>query len=406
MTRDLFNAVKLTDDIYWVGAVDWGIRDFHGYTTNRGTTYNAYLIMGDTITLVDTVKAPFYDEMMRRIASVTDPKNIDIIISNHSEMDHTGSLPRTIDEMKPQTVYASKMGVKAINAHFHRDLGLTVASDGMSIDLGGRTAVFYETRMLHWPDSMVTWLPDDKVLFSQDAFGMHMSGSYRFSDEIDRNVLEYSAREYFANILLPYCDLIPRAIDKLVGAGVAPEIIAPDHGPIHRTPENIETILGWYGCWAEQRPTRRAVIVYDTMWGSTATMARAVGEGFMERGVEVKIMPLGGSHRSDVAAAMLDAGALVVGSPTLNRTLFPSVADIMYYLKGLKPRNIIGGVFGSHGWSGGAVGEIERIFDDMKIDRPVESVSSLYVPDDEVLNTCRTMGQQLADALTNTFNCA
>jgi flavorubredoxin len=406
MTRDLFNAVQLTKDIYWVGAVDWGIRDFHGYTTSRGTTYNAYLIMGETITLVDTVKTPFYDEMMRRIASVTDPGNIDVIISNHSEMDHTGSLPRTIEDVKPKAVYASKMGVKALTAHFHRDLGITVAGDGMSIDLGDRTAVFYETRMLHWPDSMVTWLPDDKVLFSQDAFGMHVSGSYRFSDEIDRNVLEYSAREYFANILLPYSDLIPRAINKLVSAGVAPEIIAPDHGPIHRTAENIETILGWYSCWAEQRPTRRAVIVYDTMWGSTATMARAVGEGFMERDVEMKIMPLGGSHRSDIAAAMLDAGALVIGSPTLNRTLFPTVADIMYYLKGLKPRNLVGGVFGSHGWSGGAIGEIERIFDDMKIERPVESVSSLYVPEDEVLNSCRVMGQQLADALKSTFNCA
>ena len=406
MTRELFSAVPVTDDIYWVGAVDWGIRDFHGYTTSRGTTYNAYLIMGDAVTLVDTVKAPFYDEMMRRIASVTDPGRIDVVISNHSEFDHTGSLPRTIGEVKPETVYASKMGVKALAAHFHRDLGVTVAGDGMRIGLGGRPAVFYETRMLHWPDSMVTWLPDEKVLFSQDAFGMHLAGSLRFSDEIDRNILESAAREYFANILLPYSDLIPRAIDKLAGAGVAPEIVAPDHGPSHRTPEKIETILGWYGCWAEQRPARRAVIVYDTMWGSTATMARAVGEGFMERDVEVKIMPLGGSHRSDVATAMLDAGALVVGSPTLNRTMFPTVADIMCYLKGLKPKNFVGGVFGSHGWSGGAVGEIERILDDMGIERPVESVSARYVPDDEVLNACRTMGQQLADALKNTFNCA
>ncbi len=399
MDRHLFDAVPVRDGIYWVGAIDWAVRNFHGYTTGRGTTYNAYLLTGDRNILVDTVKEPFHDEMMRRIASVIDPGDVSVVISNHAEPDHSGSLPRTLGELAPDTVYASAMGVKALGNIFHRDLNLTAVKDGETVDIGGRVITFYETRMLHWPDSMVSWLPNEKVLISQDAFGMHLAGSERFADQVNPTVLEFEAGAYFANILLPYADLIPKAVARLVGAGVAPEVIAPDHGPVWRTPEQITWILGRYGVWSEQKPQRKAVIVYDTMWGSTLLMARAVEEGFQEKGIRAVFMPLAGSHRSDVATEILDAGALVVGSPTLNRTMFPTVADVMCYLKGLKPKNLVGGVFGSYGWGGGAVRELEEMLDGMGVERPAESVTAVYVPDDEALGRCRDMGSAIADAL-------
>jgi len=395
---DVLKAVKVTDRVWWVGAVDWSLRDFHGYATGRGSSYNAYLVLAEKVTLIDTVKRPFKDEMLSRIGSVIDPKRIDYIISNHAEMDHSGCLPEVTDIVRPEKVFASSQGVKALRAHFHlSEEAVTPVKDGETLSLGDVTLTFIETRMLHWPDSMFTYLADERLLFSQDAFGMHLASVERFADEIDESILEFEAAKYFANILLPYSPLILKLLEKVRASGLQIDVIAPDHGPIFR--KNIDWILQRYAQWALQKPTRKAVVVYDTMWQSTEKMARAICEGLAAGGAAAKLMPLKGSHRSDVATEILDAGALLVGSPTINNTIFPTVADVLTYLKGLRPRNLIGAAFGSYGWSGESVDRINAILKEMKVELVSEGVKVRYVPDDAALLQCRDLGILVAEKL-------
>ena len=392
-----FTAVKITDRVYWVGAIDWAVRDFHGYFTDRGTTYNAYLILGEKIVLVDTVKAPFRTEMLSRISSVVEPRRIDYIISNHSEMDHSGCLPEVIEEVKPEKVFASVMGVKALSEHFRIARGIQAVKDGEGMRLGNADLVFAETRMLHWPDSMVTYLPADRILFSQDAFGMHLASSERFDDELPEEILEHEAAKYYANILMPFSGIVAKLPEKLNRHGIAPALIAPDHGPLWR--KEPGRIMERYMRWAARRPSRKAVVVYDTMWGSTHLMARAIGEGLAGGGVSAKLLPLGASHRSDAATELLDAGALLVGSPTINNGVFPTVADVMSYLRGLKPANLIGAAFGSYGWSGESVRLLTEMLREMKVSLVSEGLSAVYVPGPETLTQCVCLGRAVAEKL-------
>ncbi|MCD6571115.1 MAG: FprA family A-type flavoprotein [Deltaproteobacteria bacterium] len=395
--QDFYKAVKVSDHVYWVGAIDWDIRNFHGYTTRRGSTYNAYLVLADKITLIDTVKAPFKEELLSRIASVIDPKEIAYIVSNHSEMDHTGCLPDVIDVIKPEKVYASTMGAKTLNEHFHLDQEIVAVKDGQSISLGNMNLSFLETRMLHWPDSMFSYLGEEKLLFSQDAFGMHLASSERFDDEIDGSILRYEAATYYANILLPFSPLILKLLDRVGKSGLDLKIVSPDHGPIWR--KDINMILDLYSKWAIQSPTKKAVIVYATMWHSTEIMAEAIAEGLSAGGVRIKLMNIDDCHRSDVAYEMLDAGALIVGSPTLNNNMLPAMADILTYLKGLRPKNLIGAAFGSYGWSGDALGQVKDVLTNMKVELVDEGINVRYVPDADSLDKCFSLGAKVAQKL-------
>ena len=393
-----FQAVQISEHVHWVGAIDWAIRNFHGYATSRGSTYNAYLITGEKTILVDTVKGPFREEMMARIGSLVDPGDIDVIVSNHAEMDHSGSLPQVIDTIKPEKIFASAMGAKALQDHFHLNGGITAVKDGQTIRLGDKNLTFLETRMLHWPDSMMTYLAEDRVLFSQDGFGMHLASGERFADQIEDWVLELEAAKYYTNILLPYSPLISKLIGRLPELDLDIAIIAPDHGPVWRT--DLDRIIGFYAHWAEQKPTRKAVVVYDSMWGSTEKMARSIADGLRAGGAVARLLPLGSAHRSDVAAEVLEAGALLVGSPTINNQLFPTVADVLSYLKGLKPRNLIGAAFGSYGWSGESVRLIREVLDEMEVAAAGEDLKIKYVPDESALTRCFSMGSAVAEKLT------
>jgi len=392
-----FRAVKVSDHVYWVGAIDWTVRDFHGYQTHRGSTYNAYLVLADKITLMDTVKAPFMDEMLARIASVVDPKAIRYIVSNHSEMDHSGSLPAVIDAIGPEKVYASTMGVKTLEELFHNGREIVPLKDGDALSLGNMNLAFMETRMLHWPDSMFSYLAEEQVLFSQDAFGMHLATSERFADEIDPAILRYEAATYYANIILPYSNLVLKLIDRVAASGLEFKVIAPDHGPIWR--RDLSGILANYRMWAEQKPRNKAVVVYGTMWHSTEMMARAISEGLASGGTEVKLMSVDVFHRSDVVYEILDAGALIAGSPTLNNHMLPQMADVLTYLKGLKPANLIGTAFGSYGWSGESVRQIQDILTEMKVAPAGEAVRTRHVPGGDVLKQCFDLGQQISGEL-------
>ena len=395
--KDIYSAVKVTDNVYWVGAIDWTIRDFHGYTTPHGSTYNAYLVMADDITLIDTVKAPFMGEMLARIKSVVEPSKIKYIISNHSEMDHSGCLPEVIDLIKPQKVFASATGVKTLKEVFHDQHEITPVKDGETLSLGNMDLTFMETRMIHWPDSMFTYLAKDELLFSQDAFGMHLATLERFADEIPAATLEYEGATYYANIVLPYSAIVLKALEKVAASGIKIKIIAPDHGPIWR--KDLGWIIDLYKKWASQKPTAKAVVVYGTMWHSTEKMARAISEALAQAGVKVKLLSMNETHRSEVVYEVLDAGALIVGSPTLNNNILPQMADVMTYLKGLKPANKIGAAFGSYGWSGESVKHLEAMLKEMKVDIAAESIAVKNAPDRDVLKKCHELGKTIAVGL-------
>jgi len=396
----VYDAVQLTDRVYWVGAIDWGIREFHGYSTSRGTTYNAYLVMDETVTLVDTVKSHFKNEMLSRIASVVDPEAIDIIISNHAEMDHSGCLPEVVKTVRPSKVLASANGKKALEAHFHGVAGVEAVDNGQTLSLGATEATFVETKMLHWPDSMMTYLAGEAVLFSQDGFGMHLASTERFADQLPRDIVQHELAKYYANILMPLSKLVSRAVAGLKAMNLPLAMIAPDHGPTFRK-DPTWPVEAW-AHWAEQAPTRKAVVVYDTMWHSTEAMAGAVAEGLLEGGATcVKVLPLASAHRSDVATEVLDAGALLVGSPTINNMVFPTVADVLTYLEGLNRQNLVGAAFGSYGWNGKAIGRLEEWLDRMHVERVADSVSLTYVPVAEGLEQCRAMGRQVGQTLAD-----
>lgn len=389
--------IEIAKDIYALRAIDWNIRDFHGYSTYQGTTYNAYLIMDKKITLIDTVKKDFVDLLLDGISEVVDPRKIDCVISNHTEMDHSGGLPRVmhrIGEDKP--VYCSKMGHKNLSRHFSPKLNYQAVENGGELSLGQRTVTFLETRMLHWPDSMFTYLKDEKMLFSSDAFGQHYAGLEAFDDQIGDAIMPH-AMKYFANILLLYAPLILKLVDKVKEMGLPIDTICPDHGVLWR--KDPGKIVNAYVEWSLQKPGRKAVVVYDTMWHSTEAMAQAIVESLGEEGVDARPMHLRTSHRSDVMTEVLDAGAVIVGSPTLNNGLFPTVSDFLTYMKGLKPQNKVGAAFGSYGWSGEAAKLITQELEEMRFNVIDPALRIQYIPDKEGLNGCRELGKKIAAAL-------
>jgi flavorubredoxin len=389
--------VEIAKNIYGVGVKDWNIRDFHGYSTLLGTSYNAFLIVDEKTVLIDTVKKEFTDQLIDNISGIVDPKKIDCVVSNHTEMDHSGGLPRVmhkIGEDKP--LYVSKMGAKNHARHFSQKWNYHVVKTGDELSLGSRTLAFLETRMLHWPDSMFTYLKEDKILFSSDGFGQHYAGHENFDDEIGDEIMRH-AKKYFANILLLYSPLILSLVETVTELGLEIDMICPDHGIIWR--KDPEKIINAYVKWAKQAPEKKAVVVYDTMWHSTETMANEIASGIAAEGIAVRPIHIRNSHRSEIMTEVLDAAAVVVGSPTLNNQLFPPVADFLTYMKGLKPKNKIAAAFGSFGWSGESVKLINKEFEEMKFDVIDPGVKIQYVPDQEGIDACFQLGKKIGKAV-------
>jgi flavorubredoxin len=391
------NSIEIAKNIYDVGVIDWNIRDFHGYSTYRGTSYNAFLIVDEKVALIDTVKKEFSDQLLENIAKIVDPKKIDYVISNHTEMDHSGGLARVmhkIGEDKP--LYCSKMGLKNLSQHFSQKWNYHGIANGEALSLGKRTLTFLETRMLHWPDSMFTYLKEDKILFSSDAFGQHYAGHEKFDDQIGDSIMPH-AKKYFANILLLYSPLILKLLEKVTELGLEIDMICPDHGIIWR--KNPARIINAYAKWSSQKPEEKAVVVYDTMWHSTETMAEAIVQGIVDEGVIARPIHIRSSHRSEIMTEVLDAAAVIVGSPTLNNQLFPTVSDFLTYMKGLKPKNKIGAAFGSYGWSGESVKLINQELEAMKFDIIDPGIKIQYVPDQDGKDSCFELGRKIGKAI-------
>ncbi len=395
--------LEIKKDIYWVGAVDFKNRDFHGYSLSpSGTTYNAYLVRDAKNVLFDTVKAGFYGVMRDRLSEIMPPEKIDYIVINHVELDHAACLPEFIKLCKPECVFCSPMGEKAIKAHFQgwQDWPLKTVKTGDKVNIGRRNIHFIETPMLHWPDSMLSYIPEDKLLISNDAFGQNVASSERFADELSREYLEHAMTEYYHNIVLPYSRQVLDVLGKVEKLGLEIDMIAPDHGLIFRGQDQVGFVLGAYKRFAEQKTQKRAVIVYDTMWHSTESMAYAIGEGLGKENIPFRLMDLKQNHHSAVMTEVARCGLVAVGSPTLNNGVLPLVSGFLAYMKGLRPKNRLGAAFGSYGWSGECLKVISDELLATGMELPVEALRINYVPGKEDLAKCEEMGATLGMALS------
>ncbi len=390
---------EIAEGIYAVGAIDWDIRDMHGYSTNRGTTYNAFLIIDEKITLVDTVKRTCRDQLFANIREIVDPEKIDYIVANHIEMDHSGCLQEMMEVVKPEKLICSTMGKKVLLDHFHQqDWPYEVVKSNAEISIGKRTLQFLETRMLHWPDSMFTYVKEDALLFASDAFGQHLASSKLFDDEVDFSKVMYESRKYYANILYPFSPLVKKLIATLEEMNLELKMVAPDHGVIWRShiADIVEAYKGWSGGDAE----KKVLIIYETMWESTRKMAYAINQGLADYDLSVSMINLKNSHYSDVVAEVLNAKAIVLGSSTLNNGMLPSMNTFIYYMKGLKPFNKYAAAFGSFGWSGEAVGLINGICTDLKLDVIEDGLKNKFIPNEDVLNQCVEMGRRIGEKVS------
>jgi flavorubredoxin len=387
-------TVQLADDIYWVGVVDWNMRDFHGYATRRGTTYNAYLIVDEKVALVDTVKAPFYEECLEKINEIVNPEKIDYVIINHVEMDHSSGLPPLAKHVKNATIKATQRGKEGLLKHFGETLPIQTVKTGDELKLGKRTLRFIEAPMLHWPDTMFTYIVEDEILMPNDAFGQHLATSQRFDDEVDDCVLWEEVATYYANILMPFGSIIIRKLQELTEMHVSPKMIAPSHGVIWRS--DPAKIVKAYSEWSEGTSKQKAVVAYGTMWGSTDKMAKAIAEGIASQGVKVKFYNFAASSLAEVVAEILEAKAVIVGSSTLNNQMLPSVSAFLTYINGLKPRGKLWTFFGSYGWGGGAARQMVEAAKKAGFDVYEPPLEVKYVPTKEELEKCFNFGKEIA----------
>jgi len=377
-------AYKLRDNIWWVGGIDWDLRNFHGYLTQRGSTYNAYLIIDEKITLIDNVKYYLYDEMISRISDVIDPARIDLIVQNHVEMDHSSGLPQLMKLIPNAKIYTNANGIKGLKAHYKQDWNFEEIKSGDSINIGKRDLTFLTTPMVHWPDNQVTYCPQEKILFSNDAFGQHIATNERLVEEYHLSIALEEAKKYYANIVLPYSRMVQKVLQA--AAPLELEMIAPSHGLIWT--EHIPQILAAYTDWANNvADPGRALVIWDTMWNSTQLMAQAIAQGFENRGIKARMLNLQTNHISDIMTDVMDAKYICVGSPTINSSILPTVAAFIYYLKGLSPKERIGLAFGSYGWGGQSVPILQQMLGDPKECgfTMLEPIKTLYIPDSETL---------------------
>ena len=387
-------TVSLGDGMDWVGYVDWNVRDFHGYSTDRGSSYNAYLIRDQQTALIDTVKAPHAEDLLGKVASLTDLGAVDYLVSNHAEPDHAGAVASVLAAMPKATLVCDKRCADTLSRYFGpRDWRMRIVADRETISLGRRTLQFIETPMVHWPESMFTYVPEERVLFSMDAFGQHWATSQRFDDQVSLCTALEEAKIYYANIVMPTGRQVGRILTKTAPLDIS--LIAPSHGIIWRG--SVPKILEAYRNWSSCRPKPKVMVLYDTMWQSTAQMAEAIHEGASQAGIEAGLIHVRHSNLTRIATEVLDAAAVAFGSATLNRGMMPMMAAVLTYLRGLKPVGKMGFAFGSHGWGQGGPEGVHKALEAMDWEIVHEPLKARYRPTPDILAECRRMGTLLAE---------
>jgi flavorubredoxin len=390
------SILKISPDIYSVGVIDWKVRTFHGhtYSTNRGTTYNAYLILDDKIALVDTVYGPFFDELIDNIRKIVPVEKIDYVIANHIETDHSGALPELMKLCPKAKVIGTKNCQEGLQRNYYGNWDFQVVKTGDKIKLGKKTLAFIEAPMIHWPDSMFTYCPEEELLLPNDAFGQHYATSERFADEVDPCALWDEAAKYYANILWPLGPVILKKIEEVKKLNISIKMIAPSHGVIWR--KDPLQIVNRYISWAQNETQAKVVVVYETMWGSTEKIARKIVEGITDTGVSAKLFDVATTDRTEIIKEMLEAKGFIFGSSTHDNGMLPTFAGFLEFVKGLKPKNRIACCFGSFGWAGGAIKEMENILKEMGIELAQPGLSIRYVPDDSEIKHCYEYGREFA----------
>ncbi|MBC7265723.1 MAG: FprA family A-type flavoprotein [Coriobacteriia bacterium] len=391
-------AYPIAEGIHWVGAIDWNLRDFHGYETPYGSTYNAYLVRGSEKTaLVDTVKAPFVPELLARISSVMDPADVDLIVVNHVEPDHNGGLRDVMAAMPNARVVASPSGVKGV-AEYHDGLAVDAVTADDVIDLGGRTLRFLPMPMVHWPDSMFTYCAESKTLMPNDAFGQHFASEERFADELGLDTALEQLGIYYANILLPLGTQVAKAVDKVLQTGWEIEVIAPSHGVAWRGAD-ITAAIERYRRWTAGEKRDKAVVVYGTMWGSTAELAARVVDGLAQAGVEAAMYDVAVTPIAHIAHELLEAKALVLGSPTLHHGMLYRVSGLLTYLEGLRPAGRLAAAFGSFGWGGGAIKQMRERLEKAGFELFPDDFGVKFRPTADDLAAAERWGREIGEAL-------
>lgn len=391
---------EIKKGIYWVGAVDWNVRNFHGhtYTTKRGTTYNSYLIVDDKIALVDAVHAPFADELIAKIKNILPPEKIDYVVANHVETDHSGAMPALMKLCPKAKVYGTAKCKEGLYRNYYENWDFQVVKTGDKLKLGKRTLTFLEAPMIHWPDSMFTYCAEEELLLPNDAFGQHYATGERFDDEVDQCALMDEAEKYYANILWPLGSLILKKIEEIQKMNISIKMIAPSHGIIWR--KDPMKIVNSYVHWAKNETRQKVVVVYETMWGATEKMARLIAQGIIDAGIETKIFDIAQSDRTEVMKEMLEAKGYCLGSSTHDNDMLTSMAGFLEFLKGMRPKNRLACAFGSHGWAGGAVPSIEKIAKETGLELVQPSIAVKYMPDTDEIKKLYEYGVNFAKMLT------
>ena len=388
---------KISDTVSWVGKIDWELNRFHGdeYSTNKGSSYNSYLIRDEKTVLIDTVWAPFSSEFVTNLKKEIDLNKIDYIIMNHSEIDHSGALSELMQEIPSTPIYCTKNGAKIIKGHHHKDWNFIEVKTGDTLDIGKNKLIFVEARMLHWPDSMMTYMSGENILFSNDAFGQHYASELMYNDKVDNDELYNEAIKYYANILTPFSKFVVSKIDEVVALNIPIEMICPSHGVIWR--DNPLQIITQYMEWAKSYQENQITIIYDTMWNGTRRMAEAIAEGIQtkDKDVNVKLYNCAKRDKNDIITEVFKSKMILVGSSTINNGILTAAAGIMEMIKGMKFTNKKAAAFGSYGWSGESVKIITELLKEAKFDVVNDGIKELWNPDEDALHRCREFGRNL-----------
>lgn len=390
---------EIKKDVFWIGKVDWEIRKFHGdeYSTHRGTTYNSYLVKDKKTALIDTVWSPFSAEFVRNLDNHISLKNIDYIVAQHAEIDHSGGLAELMEHIPDTPVYCTKNGMKSFKGHFHKNWNFVPVRTGDKLNLGKKELIFIEAPMLHWPDSMFSYLTEENILFSNDAFGQHLASEMLYNNSVDQAELVQECIKYYANILTPFSGLVEKKIEEFKSLNVPLDMICPSHGVIWR--DNPLQIVGMYLDWSKNYRENQITIVYDTMWNGTRNMAEAIAKGVrsVDDEVVVKLFNISHTDKNDVVTEVFKSKTLLVGSPTINKGILSAVAGFMEQIRGLKFKDKKAAAFGTYGWSGESVDMINQGLENAGFELLESGLKSTWNPDEKSLKECVDFGKEIAE---------
>jgi len=394
-------SFKINDTVTWVGKIDWDLKKFHGdeYSTHKGSSYNSYLIKDEKTVLIDTVWEPFSREFITNLKKEIDIQKIDYIVINHSEVDHSGALVDLMKEIPNTPIYCTKSGVRILKGHYHQDWNFVEVKTGDTLDIGKHKLTFIEASMLHWPDTMFTYLSEENMLFSNDGFGQHYASEFMYNDKVDQAELYQEALKYYANILTPFSKQVVKKIEEILSFNLPIDMICPSHGIIWR--DNPIQIVNKYLEWANEYKENQITIVYDSMWNATRRMAESIAEGITStnKDVAVKLINSAKSDKNDIVVESFKSKIVLMGSSTINNGVLSSTASILEMLKGFRFRGKKAAAFGSYGWSGEATKIMTEELEKGGFEIINSGIKELWNPDEDALNRCRDFGKAIAEAL-------